>query len=275
MELREFAERVLFSNSIDQKLAAVHGTFSDSTPGESLQIERPTRPDNLQFGARRSAPPMPKPGAFQMQKKRAVAHHILANHELQALEVMAYMLVRFPTADSAFRLGLAEIMQDEQRHTRMHIERAAVLGVKFGDFPVNSYIWEKAQLFECLLDYLATLPLVFEGRNLDHTLEFATYFSNVGDERSAALMRVIHRDEIQHVAFGMEWLQKLKPPGSTDWETFAKHLKWPLRPSKAKGNDFQTQARKEAGMSDEFIAALQMATEDDIVLPNADNHPTG
>jgi uncharacterized ferritin-like protein (DUF455 family) len=269
MELRAFAERVLLSDSITAKVEPITVPFTDQSPGESVHIEKPSRPENLQFGARRSAPPMPKPGAFQAQQKRAIAHHILANHELQALEVMAFMLLRFPEADHEFRMGLAEIMQDEQRHTRMHIERAQVLGVRFGDFPVNSYIWEKAQLFENLLDYLATLPLVFEGRNLDHTLEFATYFSNADDERSAALMRVIHRDEIQHVAFGMEWLRKLKPAESTEWETFAKHLKWPLRPSKAKGNDFQEQARRDAGMTDEFINALQQAQEDDISGPPA------
>ena len=204
---------------------------------------------------------MPKPGSFKLAEKRALAHHILANHELQALEVMAFVLLLFPESDSEFRFGLAKIMQDEQRHTRMHIERANVLGVAFGDFPVNSYIWEKAQTFECMLDYLATLPLMFEGRNLDHTLAFASYFENAGDDRSAALMRVIHRDEIQHVAFGMDWLRKLKPAGSTDWDTFAKHLKWPLRPSKAKGDAFQIQARRDAGMTDEFIDALQHATD--------------
>jgi uncharacterized ferritin-like protein (DUF455 family) len=267
MELRAFAEMVLLNEDVADKIRSVDDPFSDDAPGDAIKIEKPARSKALQFAARRTAPPMPKPGAFKLQEKRAVAHHILANHELQALEVMAYILLLFPDAESDFRFGLAEIMQDEQRHTRMHIERGSVLGVEFGDYPVNSYIWEKAQTFECLLDYLATLPLMFEGRNLDHTLEFATFFENVGDDRSAALMRVIHRDEIQHVAFGMEWLRKLKPPGSSDWDTFAQHLKWPLRPSKAKGEEFQEQARRDAGMTDEFIAALQQVTDEDVYAP--------
>jgi hypothetical protein len=32
---------------------------------------------------------MPHPETFADPKRRAVAHHIMANHELQALEVMA------------------------------------------------------------------------------------------------------------------------------------------------------------------------------------------
>ena len=83
-------------------------------------------------------------------------------------------------------------MEEEQRHTRMHVERARRLGLEFGDVPVNCYIWKKAMEFQSPLDYLAGLPLVFEARNLDHTLEFADEFDAAGDSRSAALMRQIH-----------------------------------------------------------------------------------
>jgi uncharacterized ferritin-like protein (DUF455 family) len=112
------------------------------------------------------------------------------------------------------------VMKDEQRHTRMHIERASALGITFGELPVNCYIWKKAQSYESVLDYLAGLPLTFETRNLDHTVEFETAFLAAGDRRSAAVMRRIHEDEIEHVRFGIEWLHRLKAPGQTDWESY-------------------------------------------------------
>jgi uncharacterized ferritin-like protein (DUF455 family) len=264
MEVRAFAERVLRSAALEDKLRKPDGPFTDDAPGEAVSINDPARMDDLKFAARRTAPAMPKPGALQEESKRAIAHHILANHELQALEVMADVALRFPEAPTEFRLGLARIMQDEQRHTRMHVERAATLGLRFGELPVNSYIWQKSREFESVLDYVATLPLLFEGRNLDHTIEFAGWFEAVGDTRSAALIRTIHRDEIEHVAFGIEWLRKLKPDGLSDWDTFCKHLKWPLRPSKAKGEQFQADARKQAGLSEEFIENLRLAQEDDV-----------
>ena len=257
MELREFAERILLSESLDEKLARVATTWTDKRPGEASRPERPARPTELQFAARRTAPVMPKPGAFKDVRKRAIAHHIMANHELQALEVMAWVLVAFPEAPAEFRRGMIDVMLDEQRHTRLHIVRAAALGLRFGELPVNSYIWQKAQQFESVLDYLAGLPLVFEGANLDHTLEFATLFEQAGDERSAAIMRAIHHDEIHHVAFGLEWLRKLKSPEQSDWEAFQSHLKWPLRAEKARGEIFQREARQAAGMSDEFIEQLE------------------
>jgi uncharacterized ferritin-like protein (DUF455 family) len=182
----------------------------------------------------------------------------MANHELQALEVMAWVLLAFPQAPKEFRLGMAQVMQDEQRHTLMHMERADALGVTFGELPVNCYIWKKAQSFQSVLDYLAGLPLTFEGRNLDHTLEFEDYFLKAGDPKSAAIMKAIHRDEISHVAFGLEWLRRLKPEGVSEWDAYVEHLHYPLRPDKSVGDVFHVEPRLAAGMTVEFINRLQL-----------------
>lgn len=263
MELRQFAEQVLLSESLEHKLERVTGEFTDEVPGPAQAIVEPARATELKFAARRSAPAMPHPSTFTDPRRRAIAHHIMANHELQALEVMAWVLLAFPDAPREFRVGVGRIMLDEQRHTRMHIERAEVLGLTFGTLPVNCYIWKKSQSFHSVLEYLAGLPLTFEGRNLDHTLEFAEYFETAGDARSAALMRVIHRDEIEHVAFGLHWLRQLKQAGQSDWDAYVQHLQFPLRPEKSVGDVFHTEPRLAAGMSPEFIERLRRdATSD-------------
>lgn len=263
MELREFAERVLLSESLDMKLERHRSAFTDNHPGPATRIVEPTRSSDLVFAPRRAAPAMPHPSTFTDPRKRAIAHHILANHELQALEVMAWVLLAFPDAPSDFRQGLATVMADEQRHTKMHAEQAADLGIHFGELPVNCYIWKKAQQFQSVLDYLAGLPLTFEGRNLDHTLEFEEYFEAAGDPKSAAIMKAIHRDEIHHVAFGLEWLQKLKPADQSDWDAYVSHLHWPLRPDKSVGDVFHVEPRLAAGMSPEFIERLRTRTSDE------------
>jgi uncharacterized ferritin-like protein (DUF455 family) len=257
MEVREFAERILVSESIEAKLAPWEGPVTDAAPGAPMRVPQPARPPALRFAGRKQAPAMPHPNTFGEPAKRAVAHHIMANHELQALEVMAFTLCAFPEAPAEFRRGMLGVMADEQRHTRMHIERAAALGVRFGEFPVNGYFWNKAQEFLSVLDYLAGLPLTFEGCNLDHTLEFEQWFLAAGDRRGAAVMRAIHRDEIQHVKFGLEWLRRLKAPGQSDWEAYLAHLHWPLRPEKSRGKTFHRAPREEAGMTTEFIARLE------------------
>jgi len=260
MQIREFAEQILLSDTLERKLERVSTPLIDDDAGQSRRISCPARPPGLQFAPRRTAPPMPRPGALFDPKKRAIAHHILANHELQALEVMAFVVLAFPDAPPAFRKGLVNIMADEQRHTRMHIDRAAELGLRFGELPVNNYIWAKSQKFESVLDFVAGMSLTFEGRNLDHTLEFEGYFLDAGDERSAAVMAAIHRDEIGHVRFGLEWLRRLKPADQSDWDAYAAHLHWPIRAEKSIGDVFHRGPRLDAGMSPEFIdqlAALQ------------------
>lgn len=257
MELRDFADQILQSNSIAEKLVPLRGEATDASPGPAERLPLPARPPELRFCGRRESPAMPHPDTLADTRRRAVAHHIMANHELQALEVMAFVLRAFPEAPAEFRRGLVRIMADEQRHTRLHLERLAELGLAFGAIPVNGYFWNKAREFESLLDYVAGLPLTFEGCNLDHTLEFEDWFREAGDERSAAVMRAIHRDEIQHVAFGVYWLRRLKAPGQSEWEAYESSLKWPLRPAKSRGKSFHREPRLAAGMSPEFVDRLE------------------
>lgn len=257
MELRAFAERILLSAEIEAKLEPLVGVVEDCQPGTALRVESPARPANLQFAAPRTTPSMPHPLALGDESKRAVAHHIMANHELQALEVMAWVLLAFPDAPADFRTGISRVMADEQRHTRMHLERASRLGLEFGDLPVNCYIWKQTRSFETLLDYIAVLPLVFEARNLDHTLELEAAFQKVGDPRSAALMRRIHEDEIEHVSFGMHWLRALKNPTDSEWDAYCGHLKWPMNAGKSYGDDFQREARLRSGMTEDFVAHVE------------------
>ncbi|MCH8829846.1 MAG: ferritin-like domain-containing protein [Planctomycetes bacterium] len=263
MEIRKFAEGILLAETLDEKLQRADVPFADNSPGEVWRIAEPVRPANLQFAPRRAAPAMPRPRGLTQPRNRAIAHHIMANHELQAVEVMAFILCAFPQAPAEFRHGVAKIIDDEQRHTRLHADRAEALGVPFGSLPVNCYIWKKAQSFETPLDYIAGLPLTFEGRNLDHTLEFETLFRDAGDRQSAAVMRIIHRDEIEHVRFGIDWLRKLKPANQSEWEAYCASLKWPLRPSKARGDIFQRDARLAAGLSTEFVDALEKWDDDE------------
>jgi uncharacterized ferritin-like protein (DUF455 family) len=261
-EIREIAERILLADSLEVKLKRISTGLSDQGPGHPVRHPLPGRPEQLRFALRRTAPAMPKRGALRDQKKRAVAHHILANHELQALEVMAFVLLAFPDAPEEFRRGMIAIMADEQRHTRMHVDRAAELGLTFGQLPVNDYIWAKSQAFESVLDYLAGLPLTFEGRNLDHTLEFEAYFDEVGDKRSADILRAIHHDEIGHVRFGLTWLRRLKPIEQSDWDAYVAHLHWPLRAEKSVGDELHREPRLRAGMTDDFLDRLAAAQID-------------
>lgn len=258
-ELRAFAERVLFSGDLAEVLRPPVGELCDVAPGPPQVVVEPKRPPSLIAATQGAAERMPKLSRMQDAEARGIAHHVMANHELQALEIMAATLLRHPEAPRDFRLGLARIMVDEQRHTRMHAARGEKLGVPFGSRAVSAFIWRRSQQFTSVCDYLAGLPLVFEGANLDHSLEFEAAFLKAGDRRSAHVMRQIHDDEIEHVAFGIEWLRRLKPSHLSDWDAFVQHLHQPLEPRKARGRVFQEKARRAAGLDADFIDRVRSA----------------
>jgi uncharacterized ferritin-like protein (DUF455 family) len=74
-------------------------------------------------------------------------------------------------------------------------------------------------------------------------------------------MRAIHKDEIHHVEFGLQWLRNFKNPEDSDWDAWISALHWPIRPSKARGELFQSEARRQAGLTDDFIERLQSFEE--------------
>lgn len=259
MEIRDFAERILLSENLDDKLSAPSGELMDDATGPPLRLREPARPIPLQFAGKGQSARMPKMSGLHEPHLRAVAHHVMANHELQALEVMAWTLCAFPDAPPEFRCGIVHVMRDEQRHTRMHIKRMESLGLGFGELAVNGHVWIRSRESANLLDYLACLPLTFEVGNLDHSLEWSMGFEQAGDGKSRDVMRAIHEDEIEHVAFGLDWLRRLKPPDRSDWEVYVEHLRWPMGPHRAKGRVFQEAARRRATMTDEFIEKLREA----------------
>ncbi|NNJ26741.1 DUF455 family protein [Alienimonas chondri] len=258
MELSALAARVLLSPEIDRKLRPPRGPLTDRVPGAALRVSDPARPRLLRFRYRKNGPKLPRGEALRDRGRRGVAHHILANHELQAAETMASVLLAFPSAPAAFRAELGEILCDELRHTRMHLARAEACGTRFGDHTVNGHVWRSAARFRDEAEYLCVLPLVFEARNLDESLELAAMFDAAGDAKGAGVLRAIHEDEIGHVAFGLRWLRTFCPEPDA-FDAWAARLEMPNQPARAIGRQFLEAPRRAAGMSDAFLMKLQRA----------------
>jgi uncharacterized ferritin-like protein (DUF455 family) len=256
MELCTFARTVLETEDLTVKLAPPTEALTDEHPGPAFRAEGPARPPGLRLeeGAKAEVPSfegMPDPA----QRRRIL--HGLANHELQAAELFAWALLAFPEAPPAFRRGLAGILQDEQRHTRMYIARLEDAGAHFGEFPVNFYFWKKAASIHSPLDFICAMSLTFENANLDHTVDYEAAARRAGDLKTAAVIEQVHRDEVEHVRFGWTWLQVWKDENESAWDAWQRHLTWPLRPIRARGSSFHRQGREAAGLDDDFIRRLE------------------
>jgi len=262
MELREFAERVLFATTLEEKLQPP-GVITDEHPGPALVTpETPGRPTELRFKAAGSArDSFPGTHRLEQERERGRLLHFFANHELLATELMALVLLRFPDAPTAFRKGVLRTLMDEQEHTRLYLERMKACGIHFGELPVSGYFWRCVAPMENPMDYVAGLSLTFEQANLDFARHFARTFAEVGDAGTAQLLEKIYRDEIAHVAYGLKWFRRWKNPGESDWDAFCRTLKFPLSPQRAKGFTLNVEGRREAGLDAQFIDELNVYSQ--------------
>ncbi len=259
MELRDFAEQILFAPTLEAKLRAPEA-ITDERPGPPIVAPAtPGRPTRLRFkppGSRKAD--FPGTHRLEEESERGRLLHFFANHELLATELMALALLRFPEAPAAFRRGVLRTLQDEQEHTRLYLDRMKSCGIEFGQLPVSGYFWRAISGMANPMDFVAGLSLTFEQANLDFARHFARAFTAVGDAESARLLDRIHRDEIAHVASGLKWFRRWKNPGQSDWEAFCQQLKFPLSPQRAKGPALDVEGRRAAGLEANFIDALNV-----------------
>jgi uncharacterized ferritin-like protein (DUF455 family) len=269
MELRDFAEQVLFATTLADKLACPD-VLTDERPGPALAAPaEPGRPAELRFkpagGAKAEFPGLHR---LDNATERGRLLHVVANHELLATELMALVLLRFPDAPAAFRRGVLQTLRDEQEHTRLYVERMRACGLTFGELRVSGFFWRSVSGMASPLDYVAGLSLTFEQANLDFSRHFAQGFATVGDTESAALLERIYRDEIGHVAYGLKWFRRWKNPGESDWDAFCRQLKFPLTPRRAKGFAVNAAGRQAAGLDADFIAQLDVYSQSKGRTPN-------
>jgi uncharacterized ferritin-like protein (DUF455 family) len=216
--------------------------------------ERPARP-----AAPVLLPPsqMPKRGKGGSERGRIAMLHALAHIEFAAIDLAFDLAGRFGAGfPPAFVSDWLGVGADEAMHFALLDRRLRALGSCYGAMPAHDGLWEAAA--ETAADPLARLaivPLVLEARGLDVTPAAIDRFRAAGDERSAAILARIYRDEIRHVAAGTRWFvtaceaRRIAPV--SEWQRLVRrHFRGVLKPP------FNASARDEAGLSREWYAAL-------------------
>lgn len=220
--------------------------------GGAAPRDRPKRPAKPELLRPRD---MPRRGKAQSEAGRIALLHALAHIELNAIDLAADILVRFPDAGMPmdFYNDWLTVLDEEAKHFLLLSDRLAAFGAAYGDLPAHDGLWQAAQdTADDLLARLAIVPLVLEARGLDVTPKMIESLRNAGDEESATILDVIYADEIGHVAIGMKWFEAACPgdPVAT-WqrlvnERFRGGLKAP----------FNDAARAQAGFGAAYYKAL-------------------
>ena len=253
---------VLGTSDAASKAGAARAVASDWRAGVIPEIgraaprDRPKRPARPELLRPRE---MPKRGKAQSEAGRIALLHALAHIELNAIDLAADILVRFPDAGMPmdFYNDWLTVLDEEAKHFLLLSARLGEFGASYGDLPAHDGLWQAApDTADDLLARLAIVPLVLEARGLDVTPTMIKSLRNAQDTDSADVLEIIYRDEIGHVAIGRKWFEHVCAARSSadpvaTWqrlvnERFRGGLKAP----------FNDAARAEAGFGVAYYKAL-------------------
>ncbi|MEO8672698.1 MAG: ferritin-like domain-containing protein [Tahibacter sp.] len=208
-------------------------------------IRDPGRPDRPRLVAPRN---LPQRGLGSEQGRAALAHAV-AHIEFNAVNLAWDAVYRFRDMPADYYDDWVGVADDEARHFCMLSERLAQLGHTYGDFDAHDGLWEMAtKTADSCLARMALVPRVLEARGLDVTPGMIERLRSVGDLQTVAVLDIILREEVAHVAAGSRWFawccaQERQDPETRFEELLREFLPGPLR------GPFNRPARLAAGFS--------------------------
>lgn len=270
--IAEFCLSLLENGDLSAKLAAPRDErgqlLPDTDRGSPIRIDRPERAPGLRMTG--GSDRLPRPGELREPKHRIRCLSRFAHHELMAVELFAWALLRWPSLPDALRRGLLTALVDEQRHCRLYLARLTAHDGRFDTDDHSDYFWRQIPVIERSnagpSAFLAAMGLTLEQANLDFTLTYRDGFAEAEDHESARVCQIVHDEEIAHVALAAHWItrlakEKVQPDGAekADLDHYLAAVPFPLGPSRAKGRRFEVGPRRRAGLSDELIEHVRTA----------------
>lgn len=260
MEVSAFAQLILCSEKLEDKLYSPE-RFSDRNPLLHQPLPAvPARASSFQLAERAGVKAFPK--AKDLERNPQIAaeiFHFFANHELLALELMAWVLLKYPDLPKALRLRLATTMLEEQSHMRLYLEQMHLRGMELGALPMGSHFWNVIASTNDPREFLSGMSLTFEQANLDFARDWRDHFSHLQMQDEAQVMHQVYEDEISHVKHGLLWLRELGSPGLNDFQLHQVYLPPKLSLRKARTDSMDIEARLRAGLDMDYIHQLQLA----------------
>jgi len=255
-ELRQGALAALALADWPAKLAAV-AALDESLPVDPAAIlaEPPSLPGRPAQPAL-VAPTRLKSRPAGTPQGRAALVHALAHIEFNAVNLALDIVWRFPGMPDAFYRDWIVVAREEASHFRLLNEHLATLGHAYGDFSAHNGLWDMAaRTCDDVAARLALVPRVLEARGLDASPMIRAKLAAVGDARGAAILDIILRDEIGHVAIGNRWYRWLCDTGGHDPVAWHAELAQRYAAPRQRG-PFNLEARRAAGFDERELAAL-------------------
>lgn len=145
---------------------------------------------------------------FGSAEGRAALIHAIAHIEFNAINLALDCVVRFSRAGDVFVDDWLSVALEESQHYELLDARLKQLGYVYGDFAAHNGLWDMAvKTDRDLLARMALVPRLLEARGLDATPPIQAKLRQIGDTETLAILDIILRDEVKHVAIGDRWFR--------------------------------------------------------------------
>lgn len=261
--LFELSSKCLMSSVPEDKMACVQSLQQAWQAGE-LVLQAEVDPEVIDIPGRPLKPELVAPRNLQRRKLATAEGHAALIHSLCHIEFNAINLAldavyRFRDMPDDYYSDWIKVAAEEAYHFGLLRDHLKTLGYDYGDFPAHNGLWEAAvETAHDPLVRMALVPRVLEARGLDVTPGILAKLRGIGDNAAVAILEIIHRDEIGHVAIGSHWFKYLCQQRNLPIETtFANLIETYMHGGIRKPIAHDT--RRQAGFSEAELVYLENA----------------
>jgi len=181
---------------------------------------------------------------------RAALLHAICHIEFNAINLALDAVWRFGGMPEAFYRDWLQVAAEEALHFSLLRAHLQTLGHDYGDFDAHDGLWRMTEATAGdIVARMALVPRTLEARGLDATPPIQAKLRKAGDLAAVAILDVILRDEIGHVAIGNHWYGWLCRRDGLDAEALYPELVARYAAPRLRG-PFNLAARRAAGFSD-------------------------
>ena len=213
MSLFAAAAQCLAATTVESKIRQSHETAAAFAAGRLELADRDGLIDPIGMPGRPSRPLLVEPRGLPKRglgtaEGRAAFIHSIAHIEFNAIDLAWDAVYRFRGLPAAFYADWVQVAHDESRHFVLLRNRLREFGHDYGDFDAHNGLWEMTEkTAHDGLARMALVPRVLEARGLDVTPGMIVKLRELGDEATVAILDLILREEVTHVAAGSRWFR--------------------------------------------------------------------
>jgi uncharacterized ferritin-like protein (DUF455 family) len=152
---------------------------------------------------------VPRRTPFTREGRGALLHAV-AHIEFNAINLALDAIWRFAGMPERYYLDWLTVAAEEAHHFTLLSEHLATLGCRYGDHAAHDGLWTMCErTAHDVTARMALVPRTLEARGLDATPPMQKKLAQAGDAAAVAILDVILRDEVGHVAIGNHWYRWL------------------------------------------------------------------